>query len=135
MLRARFFNRCLLHSFCLIMVAFSVGTHAQKWPTLSDMATPPPSRENMIRTTDPTFLRGADIYFGRKGYKKYEFCLAVVEKDGKYVAVENLPVGERVQLNRRSIKAFRRGELLQFLNAVFDCEAPTKLIFRKYDGK
>jgi hypothetical protein len=100
-------------------------------PTMSEMAKPPPSTETNIQSEDPVYKKGSDIYFGRKGYKKYKYCLAVVKKNNKFVAKTKLPVSARVPLSRKSIRAFRRSGLLMFVNAVFDCDAPTKLIFKQ----
>ena len=120
----------LLVLIAVLALPFSVGAQILL-STMSEMAKPPPSTETNIQSEDPAYKKGSDIYFGRKGYKKYKYCLAVVKSKNKFVAKNKLPVSARAPLSRKSIRAFRRSSLLMFVNAVFDCDAPTKLIFKQ----
>ena len=88
-----------------------------------------PVRKAAIHAQDNAYQNGADIYFGRQGYKKFAFCLAVTEEGEGNGDVSN----ERVPLTRKSIRTFRDSDILTFVNSVFDCHAPDTLIFRQLE--
>ena len=115
--------------------ALSLGVNAHE-PSMSEMT----NRDlgGAIANTqsqDPAFDKGRNIYFGRTGCKKYNYCLAVELVGKKYRVNPKLKASERLPFSRKTIRAFRRSESRTLVTNAFDCDEPSRLIFRQLKMK
>ena len=67
------------------------------------------------RQVDHTYEYGKSVFNGRaKSTKKYAYCVKVE--------------GEKIPLKKRSIKSFKKGTVVAFANALYDCDRPNQKI-------
>ena len=126
--------RCLVPVFLSVLAVLPSGLLAQTIVSPLNNQSHLPFHKAAIHASDKAYQNGADIYFGRQSYKRYAFCLTVMD-EAERVGIENAASFERVPLTRKSIRAFRNSDLLTFVNSVVDCHAPDTLIFRQLEKK